>query len=54
MNWSAMPAARGASGPTTVRSIFFSLAILASASILVGLILMFWAILAVPAFPGAA
>jgi len=53
MKWSTMPSAKGASGPTTASSIFFSRAILASPSISVGLILRFWAILAVPALPGA-
>jgi hypothetical protein len=48
-----MPSARGASGPTTVRSILFSLAILASDSISVRLRARLWAIRAVPALPGA-
>jgi hypothetical protein len=52
-NWSVMPSASGASGPTTVRSILFSWAILASPSISVGFISRFWASLAVPALPGA-
>ena len=51
--WSTMPEASGASGPTTTRSMLFSLAALPSASMSVGRRFRFSAIAAVPAFPGA-
>jgi len=41
MNWLTMPAARGASGPTTVRSILLSRTALTSDSISVGLMARF-------------
>jgi hypothetical protein len=52
-NSSTMPSAKGASGPTTVRSIPSSMATLTRDWISVGLMARFWAIWAVPAFPGA-
>jgi hypothetical protein len=48
-----MPLAKGASGPITVSSILFSRVTLTSLSMSVGLIGRFWAIVAVPALPGA-
>ena len=50
---SAIPAARAASGPTTVRSMRFSFAKFSNASTSVSLILTHSAIVAMPAFPGA-